>query len=155
MTEKSICTLDDILAILPHRPPFLFVDKVTLLVPHRVINAKREVRPDEFYFQGHFPKKPLMPGVIITEALAQTSGLLWGLSKREDPSAYGENPELFYLAAADMKYVGPAFPGDILCLVSSFEKCFGALYRYAVEAFVGKKVVAKGLITLAMADNKE
>jgi 3-hydroxymyristoyl/3-hydroxydecanoyl-(acyl carrier protein) dehydratases len=152
MTEKTVFTIQDICAILPHRPPFLFVDKVTKLVPDKSIIAERKISPDEFFFKGHFPQKPIMPGVLITDALAQTSGLLWGLSKKKQPGTHSEDPELFYLAAADMKFVSPAFPGDILRLLSSFEQNFGALFRYAVEASVGRKLIAVGVLTLAMVD---
>ena len=71
---------EDILAVLPHRPPFLFVDRVTKLVPDKRIVAERTISPDEPQFQGHFPGHPIMPGVLITDALAQTSGLLIGLA---------------------------------------------------------------------------
>jgi 3-hydroxymyristoyl/3-hydroxydecanoyl-(acyl carrier protein) dehydratase len=152
MSEKTVFTLEDIRAILPHRPPFLFVDKVKKLTPDKSIIAERKIDPDEFYFKGHFPQKPIMPGVLITDALAQTSGLLWGLSKKKQPDKYSEDPELFYLAAADMKFVSPALPGDTLRLSASFERNFGSLYRYAVEACVGRKLVAKGFLTLAMVD---
>jgi 3-hydroxymyristoyl/3-hydroxydecanoyl-(acyl carrier protein) dehydratase len=152
MSEKTVFTIEDIRAILPHRPPFLFVDKVTKLVPDKSIIAERKINPDEFYFKGHFPQKPIMPGVLITDALAQTSGLLWGLSKKKQPDKHSEDPELFFLAAADMKYLSPAIPGDTLRLSASFEQNFGALYRYAVEACVGRKLVAKGFLTLAMVD---
>jgi 3-hydroxyacyl-[acyl-carrier-protein] dehydratase len=144
--------IEDICAILPHRPPFLFVDKVTRLIPGNSIVAERMLCANEVYFKGHFPQKPIMPGVLIADALAQTSGLLWGLSKKKDPQALAQEPELFYLAAADMKFVSPAFPGDLLTLEASFEKTFGALYRYAVEARVGRKTVAKGFLTLAMVE---
>lgn len=82
MPEKNVFTIEDIRAILPHRPPFLFVDKVTNLIPDKSIIAERKISPNEFFFKGHFPQKPIMPGVLITDALAQTSGLLWGLSKK-------------------------------------------------------------------------
>jgi beta-hydroxyacyl-ACP dehydratase FabZ len=152
MSETTVFTIEDICAILPHRPPFLFVDKVIKLIPDKSITAERKISPDEFFFKGHFPQKPIMPGVLITDALAQTSGLLWGLSKKKQPDKHSEDPELFFLAAADMKYVRPALPGDTLRLSATFERNFGALYRYAVEASVGRKLVAKGFLTLAMVD---
>ncbi len=152
MPEKNVFTIEDIRAILPHRPPFLFVDKVTNLIPDKSIIAERKISPNEFFFKGHFPQKPIMPGVLITDALAQTSGLLWGLSKKKLPDKHSEVPEFFYLAAADMKYVSPALPGDTIRLSATFERNFGALYRYAVEACVGRKLIAKGFLTLAMAD---
>ena len=82
MTNKPLFALEDILPVLPHRPPFLFVDRVMMLEPHKLIIAERTLRPDEPQFAGHFPGRPIMPGVLIAEALAQTSGLLIGLSEK-------------------------------------------------------------------------
>ena len=88
MHDKALFTLDEILPILPHRPPFLFVDRVLALEPHKSILAERTLRPEEPQFAGHFPGRPIMPGVLVAEALAQTSGLLLGLSEKcPEPTA--------------------------------------------------------------------
>jgi len=79
-----------------------------------------------FFFKGHFPLKPIMPGVLITDALAQQADFL-GLSKKKQPDKHSEDPELFYLAAADMKFVSPALPGDTIRLSATFKQTFGAL----------------------------
>ncbi len=75
-------TLEEILEILPHRPPFLFVDKVTKLVPGKLIVTEWFIRPDEPFFAGHFPGKAIMPGVLVLDGLAQSCGLLWGFTKQ-------------------------------------------------------------------------
>jgi len=150
MTSKVLYDTETIYRHLPHRPPFLFVDCVIALVPETSIIAQRELKPDEFYFKGHFPGSPIMPGVLITDALAQTSGLLWGLSKTALQSPPSTEPELFFLAAADMKYLKPAYPGETLRLMARSIKHFGNLFNYAVEASVGRKQIAKGTLTLAM-----
>jgi len=67
--------IEEIKEILPHRPPFLFVDEVIEIADKRIV-AKRHIRPDEFFFAGHFPQEPIMPGVLIVEALAQTAGVM-------------------------------------------------------------------------------
>jgi len=95
MTNKPLFALEDILPVLPHRPPFLFVDRVMLLEPHKLIIAERTLRPDEPQFAGHFPGRAIMPGVLVTEALAQTSGLLLGLSERVTGAAPPESPKCF------------------------------------------------------------
>ncbi|MBN1757701.1 MAG: beta-hydroxyacyl-ACP dehydratase [Chitinispirillaceae bacterium] len=156
MSEKYTFTLDDILGILPHRPPFLFVDRITEMVPDRRITGERVLRPDEPHFAGHFPGKPIMPGVLVTDALAQTSGLLWGFTKVvKNSGSTSEPPELFYLAAASMKYVAPALPGDTLRLYAETERTFDRLHSYTVEATCGRRVIAKGNLTLAMMEESD
>ncbi len=153
MTEPAY-GLEDILSILPHRPPFLFVDKVTKLVPDKEIVAERAIRDDEPFFKGHFPQKHIMPGVLVMDALAQTSGLLWGLSKKATGAVLTKEPRIFFLASSTIKFVNPSFPGETLTLLAWFERSFGQLFSYSVEAIVKRKVVAKGSLTLAMMDGK-
>jgi 3-hydroxyacyl-[acyl-carrier-protein] dehydratase len=145
-------SFDEICAILPHRPPFLFVDRVTKLVPDKTIVAERLLLETEPHFAGHFPGKAIMPGVLVTDALAQTSGLLWGFSKQISGQA-AENrdkPEIFFLAAANMKYTHPAVPGNTLRMTATRDASFGAFHSYIVEATAGRNVIAKGTLTLAM-----
>ncbi len=155
MAETIVYTLEQILAILPHREPFLFVDSVTGFKLDRSITTERLIRPDEPQFTGHFPGHPIMPGVLVTDGLAQTAGLLWGFSKQERKKLAGEiiddsPPELFYLAAANVKFVNPCGPGDTLRMTAYADKNFGSLYTYDVEATSGRNVICKGSLTLAM-----
>jgi len=143
--------MDEICAVLPHRPPFLFVDRVLKLNPFKTIVAERELRPDEPHFAGHFPQRPIMPGVLITDALAQVSGLLIGLSSKETGTEVGG--EIFFLGAANMKYPSPSVPGDTLRMSARADGKSGALWRFAVEATAGRKLVAQGTLTLAMLEN--
>ena len=152
MTHKSVFELEDILPVLPHRPPFLFVDRVTLLEPHKRIVAERALRPDEPQFAGHFPGRPIMPGVLIAEALAQTSGLLIGLSEMSSASAPPEKPKVFFLAVTNIKFTHPAVPGDVLVLRATSERQFAALHRFNVEATAGRNLIASGSLTLALVE---
>jgi 3-hydroxyacyl-[acyl-carrier-protein] dehydratase len=156
MSNGVIYDIDAIRAILPHRPPFLFVDRVIKLIPDVSIVAERDIKPDEFFFKGHFPEKPVMPGVLIADALAQTSGLLWGLSEKVSLEIQNLSPVItpwfFFLASVDIKFVKPAFPGDTLRLFSSAQKHFGDLFNYSVEASVGRRQIAKGSLTLAKSE---
>jgi 3-hydroxyacyl-[acyl-carrier-protein] dehydratase len=152
--QQTTFGMEDILAILPHRPPFLFVDRVVKLVADREIFAERTIRDDEPFFAGHFPQKHIMPGVLVTDALAQTSGLLWGLSKKVAGASLTREPQIFYLASANIKFNNPSFPGETLELHSRCETSFGTLFSYSVEACVGRKTVAKGTMALAMMDGK-
>lgn len=153
MPEPRIFTLEEILPILPHRPPFLFVDRVTHLDPHKAIVAERLLRPDEPQFAGHFPGQPIMPGVLVAEALAQTSGLLLGLSDKLDGGPPPARAKMYFLAATSLKYTHPAKPGEVLILRASSDREFSGLFRFSVEAAVGEKVVAIGSLMLASANS--
>jgi len=137
----------EIMQILPHRDPFLFVDRVLELQVDEQVLAQRELRDDEPHFSGHFPGRAIMPGVLITEALAQTSGLLLALSAMER----GERPQgdIFYLARADMKWTEPVTPGETLLLEARLQRNLGPLTAFRVRAYTRKKDVASGNLTLA------
>jgi 3-hydroxymyristoyl/3-hydroxydecanoyl-(acyl carrier protein) dehydratase len=150
MNSEPTFTIDDIQMILPHRPPFLFVDKIVKLLPDRTIICERTLHQDEPHFAGHFPSKPIMPGVLITDALAQTSGLLWGLTKRLNEGEKKTVPQIFFLASVNMKFTHPAKPGDTLRMTAHKDRAFGALHTYEVEATCGRNMIAKGNLTLAM-----
>ncbi len=137
----------EIMQILPHRDPFLFVDRVLELQVDEQVLAQRELREDEPHFSGHFPGRAIMPGVLITEALAQTSGLLLALSAMER----GERPQgdIFYLARADMKWTEPVTPGETLLLEARLQRNLGPLTAFRVRAYTRKKDVASGNLTLA------
>ena len=142
-------TLGDILPLLPHRPPFLFVDQVLELGLYQSILAERALRPEEPYFAGHFPDRPIMPGVLVAEALAQTSGLLLGLSDKLSAAQAPSRPNMLFLAATSIKYTHPAAPGDTLRLRATLEKSFSRLFLFNVEATVGRNLIASGSLTLA------
>lgn len=140
---------EELLWVLPHRPPFLFVDRVIGLQPHKLIVAERDLRPEEPQFAGHFPGRPVMPGVLVAEALAQASGLLLGLSDKLKAPPASVRPKMFYLAATNLKFTHPALPGDTLVLRAAREGGFAGLFRFTVEATAGPNVVATGSLALA------
>jgi 3-hydroxyacyl-[acyl-carrier-protein] dehydratase len=146
MSHPLPASASEVAALMPHRPPFLFVDRVTGLDPDRSIIAERLLRPEEPFFVGHFPGHPIMPGVLVGEALAQASGLLLGLSRA--PTEQG-SPVVYFLAAANLKFLRPAIPGETLILESRFEAELGGLFRFQVTARVGEDVVASGVVMLA------
>ncbi len=149
MNKKPLFGLDEILSILPHRPPFLFVDEVIRFKANQMIIAQRTIRSDEPWFEGHFPQKAIMPGALVLDALAQTSGLLLGFSQKTEPRGKKEPPALFFLASSQIKFISTALPGETLNLISESREKFEKLYSYDVEATVGRKTVAKGILTLA------
>ena len=136
--------------ILPHRPPFLFVDRVTELDPGVRIVAERDLLPEEPYFEGHFPGRPIMPGVLVSEALAQASGLLMGISMdKMDPSSEIKAPPVFYLASVNIKFISPSKPGQTLRLESVLRKQYARLSMFDVAAWADGRATAKGTLTLA------
>jgi 3-hydroxymyristoyl/3-hydroxydecanoyl-(acyl carrier protein) dehydratase len=150
MSVAAVFETEDILRLLPHRPPFLFVDRIVKFSPGRSIVAERDLDPGESFFAGHFPGRPIMPGVLVTDALAQTAGLLWGFSQEREGERGADQPKVFFLASANMKYVNPAVPGETLRLTATSQRSFGGLFNYEVEAAVGRKAIAKGSLTLAI-----
>ncbi len=126
---------DRIAAILPHRYPFLLVDRVVELDVGKRIVALKNVSFNEPFFQGHFPGHPVMPGVLMIEALAQASGLLMGLSgtvaKRED--------HIFYLAKVDnARFLKPVVPGDQLRLEVQLKRLIRSMGIFTARASVDR-----------------
>jgi 3-hydroxyacyl-[acyl-carrier-protein] dehydratase len=149
MSKQPLYDTSVILEILPQRTPFLFVDRVMELTVGEKIIAEKDLLPDDTFFAGHFPGRPLMPGVLVSEALAQTSGLLLGLSAMEEGQSANEERPGFFLASVNMKYLIPAKPGDTLRLEAGLVKGFAGLYMFDVAAYVQDTQVAKGKLTLA------
>jgi 3-hydroxyacyl-[acyl-carrier-protein] dehydratase len=135
-------------SILPHRDPFLFVDKISAFSASETITAELFLVPEWPFFRGHFPGRPVMPGVLIIEALAQTSGLLLRLTWREQGREAQESGSLF-LGKAQIKFTASARAGDVLVLESRFKKSFAGLFLFDTVARVGDQPVAGGEITLA------
>jgi 3-hydroxymyristoyl/3-hydroxydecanoyl-(acyl carrier protein) dehydratase len=152
MTDKPPFELADLLQVLPHRPPFLFVDRVTKFELQKSIVAERTLHAEEPQFAGHFPGRPVMPGVLVTEALAQTSGLLIGLSEKLVAFAPPDRPKVFFLGVTNLKFTHPAVPGDTLVLRATSDRNFGGLFRFNVEAAVGRNLIATGSLTLALVE---
>jgi 3-hydroxyacyl-[acyl-carrier-protein] dehydratase len=134
--------------ILPHRHPFLFVDRVLAFDSGKTIIAAMDLKDNDVFFAGHFPGRPIMPGVLVSEALAQTSGLLIGLTQKDQYPAAPKGLNL-YLASVNIKFLTPVGPGESLRLVSRLSKEYGGLYLFNVEAFKGDTPVARGTLTLA------
>ncbi len=149
MANQTLYNSSVIKKILPQRTPFLFVDRVMELKAGEKIIAEKDLLPDDTFFIGHFPGRPLMPGVLVSEALAQTSGLLLGLSAMEKGLSTDEDRSGFFLASVNMKYLTPAKPGQSLRLEAGLVKGFAGLYMFDVAAYVVDTQIAKGKLTLA------
>ena len=130
--------------IIPQRAPFLMIDKVEEFVPGESAVAYKNVNINEWYFQGHFPENPIMPGVLITEALAQT-GAVAILSMDENK---GKNA--LFGGIDKMKFKKMVVPGDVLKIEVKIIKRKGPIGVGAAVATVDGKVVAKGELTFAV-----
>lgn len=144
MKPEFSADISDIKEILPHRSPFLFVSRVIEMEVGKRIIAEKDLLPEDCYFSGHFPEKPIMPGVLVSEALAQTSGLLLGLTHNETGKT-----GIYLLANINMKFINTAKPGHTLRLEAKLKKSYGKLFFFEVKASEADKVIAKGTLTLA------
>ena len=136
-------------ALLPHRFPFLLVDRVVALTPHRRLTAIKNVSINEPFFQGHFPGHPVMPGVLIVEAMAQACGLLTRLS--EDPDS-GKAPAPSYLVKVDKaRFSRMVGPGDTVALEVKIKRAIRNMVLYEGVARVDGEEVAAAEILCAEA----
>ncbi|MBJ7380715.1 MAG: 3-hydroxyacyl-ACP dehydratase FabZ [Polynucleobacter sp.] len=144
MSLQPAIDIHTILKLLPHRYPFLLVDRVLELEPRKRIKALKNVTINEPFFQGHFPDFPVMPGVLIIEALAQTAALLT-FSEEHDPDA------IYYFAGIDAaRFKRVVLPGDQLILSADFERERAGIYKFQVKATVNDELAAEANITCAV-----
>ncbi|MGI4811853.1 MAG: 3-hydroxyacyl-ACP dehydratase FabZ [Janthinobacterium lividum] len=138
MNEKITLDIHQILSQLPHRYPFLLVDRVLELEAHKRIRALKNVTINEPFFVGHFPARPVMPGVLILEALAQTAALLTFAEATPEPGS------LYYFAGIDnARFKRPVEPGDQLILDVTFERHMRGVWKFKARATVDDNLAAE------------
>ena len=145
--SKDTLDIRKILDTLPHRYPFILVDKVISLVPNETITAIKNVTINEEFFQGHFPNYPVMPGVLIIEALAQTAGILSFKSMNETAD---DNTLYFFVGIDNCRFKKPVVPGDVLNLNVSIEKVRGGVWKYNAIATVEDNTCAQADLMCAL-----
>ena len=139
--------INQILEHLPHRYPILLVDRVISVDPGKTIHAIKNVTINEPFFMGHFPGKPVMPGVMIIEAMAQTGGLLL-LNAIENP----ENKLAFFMGIDEVKFRKTVVPGDQLRMEVEMINFKRSMIKIAGKAYVDGKLVAEGTFTAVVVD---
>ena len=145
MTDKNAIDIEGILERLPHRIPFLLVDRVLDVVPGKSLVAVKNVSMNEAQFQGHFPGHPVLPGVLIVEALAQAGGLL----AYETASATTGITILYLVGIEESRFRQIVRPGDQLLLRVELVNHRRNLWRFAAVAEVDGKAVAEAQILMA------
>lgn len=139
--------INEILNSLPHRYPFLYVDKIIKIDLGKSIIALKNITYNEFFFQGHFPKIPVMPGVLIAEALAQTSGILYHFTTKGKKKS-----DIQFLTTIDkFKFKRQVKPGDTLIMESEITRVRSFLWKFSVRALVDDIEVCSGLLSSAEA----
>lgn len=131
-------------AILPHREPFLLIDEVLELVPGERVVALKRVREDEWYLRGHFPGRPVMPGVLIVEAMAQ-AGAVAVLSEEENRGRLA-----LFAGIDDTRFKRIVEPGDELQLECTLEQVRGPIGKGRARATVDGQLAARGTLTFAV-----
>jgi 3-hydroxyacyl-[acyl-carrier-protein] dehydratase len=137
-----------VMAALPHRYPMLLVDRVESLDPEKGIVAIKAVTINEPFFQGHFPSRPIMPGVLIVEALAQAAGVL----AVESLGLAGSGKLVYFMAIEGAKFRAPVEPGVLLRLEVEFVQKRTSVCKFAGRAMVDGKLAAEASFTAMIAD---
>jgi UDP-3-O-[3-hydroxymyristoyl] N-acetylglucosamine deacetylase/3-hydroxyacyl-[acyl-carrier-protein] dehydratase len=147
--DGLVLDIDGIQNILPHRYPFLLVDKIVDLIPQERVVGLKNVTISEWFFEGHFPGRPIMPGVLIVEAMAQVGGLLL-LDAEDDPVG-----KLVYFAGIDnVRFRKPVLPGDQLVFEVEILKFRKTLCKMAGKAFVKDDLVCEAEFAAAVVEEK-
>lgn len=153
MNEQAMNSGDirQIMSMLPHRYPFLLVDRILECAPHTSIKTLKNVTINEPFFQGHFPGLPVMPGVLILEALAQSGALLLYKSVSENMEG-----KIFMFTGIDkVRFRSPVFPGDQLILCCDEIKNKFNIWKMTGVATVNGEVKVEGVLSAALIDRKE
>ena len=153
LEKKEVADTVDIkriMEMLPHRYPFLMIDRVTKIVPNEGATGIKNVTANEAQFQGHFPNHPIMPGVLIIEAMAQTSAIVV-------VSTLGEKAEgraVYFMSIENARFRKPVVPGDTLFINVEKKAKRGGVWKFEAEAKVGEDVVAEATITAMLTDDR-
>jgi len=145
----SVMDIKTVLERLPHRYPFLLVDRVLECEAGKRIVALKNVTINEPFFPGHFPHHPIMPGVMLIEAMAQAAAILAFESSKLRPD---DKSVVYFLGIDEARFKSPVVPGDQLVLEARIERHLKGVWRFAAEARVGERLVAVAKMMCALRD---
>ncbi|ALS62105.1 MULTISPECIES: 3-hydroxyacyl-ACP dehydratase FabZ [Pandoraea] len=151
IVDVSKLDIHKIMKLLPHRYPMLMVDRVIALEPHKNIKVIKNVTINEPYFTGHYPQRPVMPGVLIVEALAQAAALL----TFSEEAVHDENTLYYFVGIENVRFRRPVEPGDQLVLDVDFVKHKRSIYWFKGQALVDGNVAAEAEFTCMVKKNGE
>lgn len=145
-----ILDVDAIRKLLPHRAPFLFVEKITDIVPFESATGWKAVSSNEPHFQGHFPEFPVMPGVLLVEAMAQTSGALVQHSLGQLAGS-----KVFFMTIDQARFRKPVRPGDMLRMPVKALRRRGPVFKFEGKVYVGEDLCAEAEYSAMVHDGSE
>jgi len=150
MSENSVIDIGKIVGMIPHRYPFLMIDRVTDLVLRESAIGHKNVTINEPHFQGHFPNKPIMPGVLIIESMAQTAAILVVQSL----GGVNENTLVYFMSVENAKFRQPVTPGDVLEIYIETKQNRGSVWKFNGIAKVNSNNVAEATFTAMIVENE-
>ena len=151
MKNEKIFDIRMIMDYLPHRYPFILVDRIIKLVPGRKVLALKNVTINEPFFQGHFPGRPIMPGVLILEALGQAGGILSYPMMQEIKG----NPAMYFMGMDRVRFRKPVVPGDQLFLDVTILQQRSMVFKMAGKATVDNTIVAEAYFLAMIGDKSD
>lgn len=154
-TVGGVAEHADIIKMIPHRYPFLMIDRVEGIVQYKSAIGVKNVTINEPFFQGHFPDHPVMPGVLIVEAMAQTAGVLviWSM-KQESERAADRDLLVYFMSVESAKFRKPVTPGDVLRIHVETLQGRRNVWKCKSEAYVGDTLVAEAVYSAMIMENK-
>jgi len=140
-TPSEVLNIERIMELIPHRQPFLLIDKVKDIVPGESACGIKNVTINEPFFAGHFPAKPIMPGVLIVEAMAQTAAVMvmYTLNATQDGTL------VYFMSIDEAKFRKPVVPGDTVEIRVAKQRSRGNVWRFKGEAWVGDALMAQAV----------
>lgn len=141
--------IDKIMAALPHRYPFLMIDRIVEMVANESATGIKCVTVNEPHFQGHFPEKPIMPGVLMIEAMAQTAAVLVLESGKLDP----EGKLVYFMSISEARFRRPVVPGDVLRIEVKKIRNRGNVWKFEGKAKVDQRIVAEATYSAMLVEN--